>query len=420
MKPITKVSLSAFCVSILALASPIGALAQLNNPPVFTSIWNFPSGSYGSGPNGKLLLGANGTLYGTTYNGGNANNDGTVFELVPGIGGAYTEYVLHIFKGGAGGSHPGAGVIMDASGSLYGTAAGDSTTPGLVFKLSPPTVGSDWEWQSIHQFSAANDGSDPNCDLVMDSKGVVYGTTAKGGLYNEGTVFSITPPSSPGGTWTEQILHNFTGGSDGSKPWSGLVFDSAGALYGTAAAGGASDFGTVYKLTPPSKGVLWPLQTLYTFTGKGGVAPNGKFPMSSLVMDDQGNIFGTTYVGGGLSYGAIFELSPNGSGSYNESVIYAFDDITGANPSDALTPDGWGGFYTTTGAARAELGGSVIHLVPPSASNPSWTADILYSFTGGADGQAPLTSVILNPAGTAIYGTSFYGGTGGGTAFRIH
>lgn len=162
---------------------------------------------------------------------------GTVFKLTPNPSGDWTETILYDFTGGDNGGHPYAGVILDAQGNLYGTTGlGGKDNVGVVFELKPSK--GFWNITVLHSFTGGHDGGNPGYgSLAMDSTGNLYGTTAYGGLYEYGTVFELAF-SSTTGTWKETVLHSFSGGPDGGYPWSGLIFDAVGNLYGTAQFGG--------------------------------------------------------------------------------------------------------------------------------------------------------------------------------------
>jgi uncharacterized repeat protein (TIGR03803 family) len=170
-----------------------------------------------------------------------------------------SESVLYSFVGGSDGSGPMAGLIVDRSGVLYGTTrygGGSGCTSnegcGTVFSLTPPTVaGGVWSEAVLHSFLSGADGASPMAGLLAGKSGVLYGTTESGGASNAGTVFELTPPATPGGAWTENILYSFSGGIDGSQPVAALIAES-GTLYGTTEAGGAAGLGTVFALTPPA------------------------------------------------------------------------------------------------------------------------------------------------------------------------
>jgi uncharacterized repeat protein (TIGR03803 family) len=205
-----------------------------------TILHAFGFGKDGSEPYGGLVFDAAGNLYGTTFLGG-AHNGGTVFELTPAAGGAWTETVLYSFTFNA---LPMAGLILDAAGNLYGTTNNLDT----VFELTP-TAGGSWTETVLHSFSDnGTDGLGPIAGVIFDKAGNLYGTTTSGGLYLNGTVFELTPEA--GGVWTETLLHAFGKGTDGSDLWGGLIFDAAGNLYGTTLYGGAYNGGTVFEIKP--------------------------------------------------------------------------------------------------------------------------------------------------------------------------
>jgi len=197
-----------------------------------------------------------GNLYGTTEEGG-VQNSGTVFELIsPNLrGGRWTHSVLHKFTGGDDGSLPG-GMIMDARGVLYGTTFGGG---GTVFALTPPTGGETaWTETVLHNFARrTGDGNGPISGLLAGANGTLYGATVVGGSEcNCGAVFALSPPAAGKTAWTERVLYRFAGGGDGAYPSGGrLVADANGVLYSTTFGGGGTGCGgggcgTVYKLVP--------------------------------------------------------------------------------------------------------------------------------------------------------------------------
>jgi uncharacterized repeat protein (TIGR03803 family) len=272
-------------------------------------LYRFTGGKDGNNPNGVLTIDSSGNLYGTTYSGGGGfSNGGTVFELSPSAVGYWTVRVLHSFNGnGTGGSHPSSGLTFDASGNLYGTTcAGGAYQSGIVFELSPQNGGS-WAEKILHDFNSnGTDGVCPGGGLTSDSTGNLYGTTVSGGNHN-GTVFELTP--SAGGVWTEQVLYKFNGGSgDGSTPYTGVLFDASGDLYGATTYGGTYRRGTVFKLTPT--GGSWTESVMLNF----GSGTDGQNPVGNLLMDGSGNLFGLTQSGGAydglFGSGTVFEIKP--------------------------------------------------------------------------------------------------------------
>jgi uncharacterized repeat protein (TIGR03803 family) len=170
----------------------------------------------------------------------------------------------------------------------------------------------------LYRFLGGTDGAQPQGgDLLFDQAGNIYGTTQGGGSENNGTVYELTPS---GGGWTESILYRFTGGNDGGGPLSGLISDGAGNLYGTTVGGGAYGWGTVYELTPSSSG--WLIYVLYSFTG----GSDGEAAIGGVIFDASGNLYGTTNGGGAggcpNGCGTLFELSPSIYGGWTYSLLY--------------------------------------------------------------------------------------------------
>jgi uncharacterized repeat protein (TIGR03803 family) len=221
------------------------------------------NGSDGFYPNSALVFDAAGNLYGTTYDGG-ASSAGVVFELSPQPGGSWTEEIFSI-AGGLEGNAPVGGVVIDAAGNLYGTTinggAVRNSGGGLVFQLSPQSGGG-WKETVLHIFDPNLNGMRgqfPEAGVILDAWGNLYGTTFYGGtgtctggggaVIGCGIVFELSPAA--GGGWSGKILHSFANnGADGHNPVAGLIFDSAGKLYGTTQYGGANGDGTVFELTP--------------------------------------------------------------------------------------------------------------------------------------------------------------------------
>ena len=216
---------------------------------------------------------------------------------------AQTFTVIHNFNIGWEGVYPYAGLTMDSAGNLYGTTSYsgryDSGSYGDVYKLA--FSGTRWNHTSLYTFRGGDDGGWPTARIVFGPDGNLYGTTTMGA----GGVFKLTPPThipaNALGEWTKSVLHWFAGGSDGSEPGLGdLIFDQAGNIYGTTTAGGAYGYGTVFKLTP--SGGSWTETVLYSFTG----GSDGSAPESGLIFDNVGNLYGTTFVGGTFGYGTVF------------------------------------------------------------------------------------------------------------------
>jgi uncharacterized repeat protein (TIGR03803 family) len=265
------------------------------------------SGSDGANPWPGLVLDAAGNLYGTTYYGGSSAECGkfgcgTVFELTPGASGTWNEKILRNFHPSAG-MNPIAALTLDASGNLFGTTAyGGTNFYGTVFELTP-TASGQWNETVLHNFSSGpSDGADPEAGVTFDSAGNLYGTTFLGGSQGYGMLYELTP--SAGGVWTETIVHSFLPDfTDGAQPGPGaLVFDSAGNLYGATGTGGISFQGAVFEFTP-SVGGGWTESILHNFAP----GPGGYYPFSSLILDSAGNIYGTTGAYGGTNK-SVYEI----------------------------------------------------------------------------------------------------------------
>jgi uncharacterized repeat protein (TIGR03803 family) len=325
------------------------------------------NGKDGTNPNGVLVFDAAGNLYGTTHAGGKykcIDGCGTVFELVRKASGAWTEKVLYSFNNnGTDGTYPDGGLIFDAAGNLYGTTAGGGANGhGAVFELTLQANGK-WADTILHSFNAnGTDGYLPEAGLIFDSAGNLYGTTYEGGANFYGTVFELTPAG--GGVWNETILHNFGNGTDGSEPEASLVFDADGSLYGTTFRGGTDGSGTAFELTPAGGGV-WNETVLHNF----GSGTDGTNPCAALIFDAAGNLYGTAsasaYDGGTEYDGMAFELTPAGGGVWNETVLHNFGGGTdGSNPYGALTLNSAGNLYGTTSSGGAYHGGTVFEITP--------------------------------------------------------
>jgi len=316
-------------------------------------------------PCSGLTLGAGGSLYGMTYNGG-ADGYGSVFELTAKTGGGWAESGLRSFydrgQPSGGGYYPNGGVTINAAGNIYGTTnAGGASNYGTVFELIRNADGTGTE-QVLHSFdpNSGGDGSEPAGGVILDASGNVYGTTAVGGAYSAGTVFKLTPVA--GGVWAEQALHSFGSGSDGAYPYATLTFDSFGNLYGTTTGGGGGHgAGTVFELSPGEGGV-WNEKVVHTF--EEGTA-DGQTPYAPVVIDVEGNLYGTTTLGGVYGYGVALELKPASGGDWTEAVLHNFGHgIDGQNPSGGLVFDLEGNLYGATALGGTEGDGTVFEIKP--------------------------------------------------------
>jgi uncharacterized repeat protein (TIGR03803 family) len=369
----------------------------------------------GQGPNG-VIFDAAGNLYGTTSEGG--AGVGVVFQLKHRANGTWTEKVLHSFQG-PDGSRPQSELILDAAGNLYGTtyyggASGSGCGGfgcGTVFRLTPHANGQ-WSETVLYSFHGT-DGFKPVSGVVYDAVGNLYGTTPYGGIPGGcsgtgcGLIFQLVPHKN--GTWTENVLHRFGKGKDGSVPWGGLIFDATGNLYGTTESGGAYGYGTVFELVPATGG-KWIEKVLHSFNHK-----DGSDPAFSLTLDSMGDLYGITGFGGdlqcdvGAGCGTVFELMHGAKGKWTEKVLHAFDRYLAASSSGVIF-DAAGNLHGTTTYGGGFNDGTLFKLSP--GANGKWTATTLGSFSRKL-GIYPGNRLTIDAAGN-LYGTTFEGGIDAG------
>lgn len=258
-------------------------------------------GNDGYGPTGDLIFDGAGNLFGTTRNGG-PDGLGNVYELTP-MGGGWTENNLYTFVRNETLNQPSAGVIFDKAGNLYGTAQG--AYYGGVFELTPS--GGGWVYNEVYALHGGVQGGGPLAGLIFDDAGNLYSATALYGAGEGGTVFELKPSSSG---WNYALIYSFTGpaGYD-CGPWGTLVSDGAGNLYGTTLCDGVNNAGSVFRLTP--SGNNWTYTSLHDFTG----GSDGGNPISNVIFDTDGNLYGTTSAGGRNDLcsggcGVVFEIAP--------------------------------------------------------------------------------------------------------------
>lgn len=321
-------------------------------------LYAFAGGCDGALPFGTLLIGNQGFIYGTTSYGGICGNDGgygTVFELTSGGG----EKNLYAFQGTTDGAFPSGNLLSDANGNLFGTtqSGGDMNVTecdnfgcGTVFEVGPSG-----DESVIYAFASGTDGAEPRGGLISDASGNFYGTTFVGGSPNCpsgcGTVFEVSPKGA------ETILYKFQGGSDGELPSGGVTADAAGNLYGTTSFGGSGGEGTVFKLSSGGTETV-----LYSF--KDG--HDGAVPFAGVILDGAGNIYGTTYAGGGIAChgaggcGTVWKLTPKGQ----ETVLCALHQRRGRNPTTPLLLDGNGALYGTALFGGTHNNGVVFRIKP--------------------------------------------------------
>ena len=336
-----------------------------------------------------LVMDKDGNLYGTTLYGG-AGGAGTVFKVTP----SGKETILHGFTYFTGdGVEPSAGLILDQEGNLYGTTfQGGANNLGAVFELT-----SDGTETVLYSFgSQSGDGTYPAASLTMDKRGNLYGTTQHGGGTTNcyqgcGTVFKLTRSGQ------ETVLHSFgVKPGDGIQPLAGLVLDDRGNLYGTTFLGGAVGIGTVFKLTPEGAE-----RVLHSFS----TDQDGNLPTGNLMRDTVGNLYGTTTSGGtdGNTAGTVFKVTPDGT----ETVFYSFSysqSSEGTMPSGGVITDRNGNLFGTTQLGGAENQGAVYRL------SPAGRETLLYSFgSHSGDGFQPEGGLVVDKTGT-LFGTTQQGG----------
>ena len=372
--------------------------------------------------------------------------------------------LVHVFTNRSDGSSPNS-ITIDHAGNLYGTSGSG------VFRVKPLNGG--WIFTPLCDLS----GFEP-VSVTIAPNGVLYGTTITGGLngsgcgtYGCGVVFRLQPPARATGSvlggWNETILYEFTGIPDGATASGGVVVDQAGNLYGTTAGGGELGRGTVYKLvrqteagpklfctrSPVSRmacrrgrewfcdqqgnlygttttgtsnyfwgtvyklspiGSSWTESLLYAFQG----GDDGGGPVSRLIFDPMGNLYGTAASAGSQLDGTTFELTPNLNGTWSFDTLYDFSGSrTGFEPPyGALTIDAAGNLYGSWVNAGAHGLGSVFKLTPGSGG---WTYTSLHDFTGGVDGSYPISGVVMDANGNLYGGTLEGGAYGAGVLFEI-
>jgi uncharacterized repeat protein (TIGR03803 family) len=389
--------------------------------PQFKILHSFPNndGKDGNGPTGSIVLDPVGNLYSTTEEGGAYGGCGTVFKMTPDAYDAWTESVLHSFNQSIDGCYPGPGLTFDAHGNLYGTTSSGMGTNdgGTAFEMTPDSISpSGWTTTVIHRFChnfhGCKDGSDPDLSgVVVDSVGRLYGTTRNDGSTQGGVAYRLTPTNQG---WKEVILYTFCSPncSDGDRAaGSTPILDKAGNLYGTAQEGGLSNCsvgcGLVFELKHSAAG--WQEAILYAFHGD-----DGEHPVGGLVFDSQGNLYGTTQEGGKNGSGTAFKLEPEADGTWKEIILYDFPHITnGSGPVSTLMLDKAGNLYGTAagGIGPCSGGCGVVYKLAPGA-NGKWKYSVLHRFTDAKnDGAEPYATPIFDKTGKHLYGTTAFGGT---------
>jgi uncharacterized repeat protein (TIGR03803 family) len=380
----------------------IFALALVFTPSgraqTYQMIHRFSGGDDGAAPHAGLTMDAAGRLYGTTSYGGTANH-GTVFRLTR-AGSGWVLNTIYDFQGGSDGANPDSRVIFGPDGTLYGTTpSGGAHELGTVFNLQPPasvckTTLCPWRKTIIYSFAGfgGNDGAGPVGDLTFDQAGNLYGVAYQGGQYDDGVVYELTKAN---GNWTESVLYSFT--IFLRNPASGVTLDANGNLYGTVPY--ANSIGAVYELT--RSGNRWTAQDIHDFQQS-----DGGIPYSGVIVDSAGNLYGGTTSYGANNGGTAYELSPS-NGSWSYSVLYNFvGSCCFGGPQANLAFDQSGNLYGTTAGDGAYNLGAIFKLTP---GNGGWTYTSLYDFSDQYVAAYPGSNVVFDTSGN-LYGTVAGGG----------
>ena len=386
-------------------------------------LYRFSGGSDGGVPSSGLVMDSAGHLYGTASFGGDTKNCtsgcGVVFELKS-TNGKWKETVLYTFRGGTDGSGPSGNLVFDTVGNLYGTTfrGGSGTCTGgcgTVFELSPK--GGSWMETVLYRFQDGSDGALP-VGLTIDASGKLYGATTTGGT-EFGTVFELSPSGDNSDTWKETTLYSFQAFEIQANP--GMVFDPKGNLYGSwfQLYSCYPGCGMVYELKRVNG--IWQETNLYAFKGAG----NGGEPMAGVILDSEGNLYGTGAEGGN-NWGIAFELKRSGS-NWTQVMLHNFCSLNncadGSQPEAPLVFDKTGDLYGTTlggGTGCNYPGCGVVFKLSPTKTG--WTETVLYSFKGKPDGSSPVQGLTLDGKDN-LFGVTSAGGKGGaggyGTVFEV-
>ncbi len=317
--------------------------------------------------------------------------------------------IIYTFAGGTDGNGPTGMMTFDNAGSIYGVTSVGGTIGGCfgfgcgtVFQLN--LKGGHWSKNILYNLSnVGNSFVGPSGPLVLDNSGNVYGTGQSGGDFGSGEVFQVT---NTGSGWVGSVLHSFAGGTgDGLYPNPGLVRDAAGNFYGTTQQGGKGNAGTVFKFSPNGDG-SWTESLIFDFSNGPGITG----PTGPLVIDVSGNLYGATSNGGSYNAGAVYKLSLS-NGIWVETTLYNFTpqgSINGGGPTPSgLVLDSAGRLYGTTMFGGTFGVGSIFKLTPTVGF---WNYSLLHSFTGSSDGGEPYGGLAIDPSGN-LYGTTGLGGT---------
>jgi uncharacterized repeat protein (TIGR03803 family) len=403
IKPVAVVALPLVLIfsSVLSLSLPADAQDEMRE----RVIYSFSLADRCFSPLASLVADTQGDLYGTT-SGGSESDPGCVFELTPDGESGWREKTIHFFDVNDG-YQPVSALVFDPTGNLYGTAgSGGLYGGGVVFELTPVS-GGEWADTILYNFGGPGDGVDAASQVVFGPDGNLYGSTAAGGASNCGIVYRLEPGPTPWLGWEETILHDFANSQeDGCNPRASVVFDAQGRLYGTTSGGGTWSSGTVFELTPLKAGA-YRERIIHSFSGA-----DGSQPLSTLTIDDSGNLYGTTFSGGNLpacDCGTVFELTLSGR-KWLEHVLHAFSGLDGKSAAAPVILDRGGNLYTTTASGGGDgFSGLILKLAPEK--NGTWRETILHKFPwpSTGDGASPYAGLTLRAG--ELFGTTLLGGT---------
>jgi uncharacterized repeat protein (TIGR03803 family) len=323
---------------------------------ILRTLYSFQGGGDGAQPTSPPTIGPDGSLYGTTSIGG--SGAGTVYKLTPPaticptVNCPWTETILYFFgfNNRMDGANPSSKLIFDAAGNLYGTTQFDLVHQlGAVFELSPSNGG--WTESKLYRFSSEEDGYRPTGNLIFDGAGNLYGTTSYGGPQGAGNVIELSPN---GSGWTKSTLFNFDSSDQGALAFGGVVMDSQGNLYGGTAENAAQGAGTAYQLSQ-SNG-QWNYNLLLNFPGP----PYG--PVSSPTFDAAGNLYMTGEQSGG-GQGIVAKFTQL-NGMWQSTILHTFTGSDGKYPEGALIVDADGNIYGTTDEGGSNNAGVIFEITP--------------------------------------------------------
>ncbi len=391
---------------LLLIVFAIVTSAAIAQAQTFTVLHSFTGAQDGKWSDSGITIGSPGTLYGTTYAGGTIQQNceagcGTVFKLTL----HNSNWIFSPLFNFGGAANPTGGITIGPGGLPFGTTSGGDGNYGTVFYVSPQpnichSVQCYWNETTVISLTGPYGFLPVYSNLTFDSAGNIYGTTYDGPYPGGGAMYELVRS---GGTWTPLLLQSFgSSDTDGKRPYSNVVIDQSGNYYATMSEGGSAGLGAVVQVVPGEG--IYTDHVIYNFSND----QNGNTPWTGLVMDAQGNLYGTTYAGGSGGGGTVFELSPSG-GQWHFTLIYSFTGNGGPLWGN-LTLDASGNLYGATAGGGAFGEGMVFKLSP---SNGSWTLTDLHDFTGGSDGAGPTVNVALDSTGN-LYGTAHSGGNTGG------